>query len=245
VERRTGSAVISSWNIVEKIAFVAFLIWTAAGLIFTIEHITPSAIAHWPIPVWFQSFVDFCLRTGDPILILLAFTNTHLHAARQWSAGVARRWGIIVLVSAFGIETLGAKTGFPFGAYTYTDRFGPMIGLVPMTIPLAWHVVVTNALFIVRAIAPHLSRLTEAALAGLFCTIYDFILEPFATTVKGYWIWSEGTIPPLNYIAWFVLSALLVRLFAPTISNRYRRDPRPLMIVCLTIAIFLAGRLSM
>jgi len=100
---------------------------------------------------------------------------------------------------------------------------------------------VTNALFLVRAIAPHLPRLAESALAGLLCTIYDFILEPFATTVKGYWIWSDGTVPPLNYIAWFVLSTILIRLFAPAISNRYRLDPRPLLILCLTIAIFLAG----
>ena len=116
-----------------------------------------------------------------------------------------------------------------------------MLGLVPLTIPLAWHVVVTNALFLVRALAPHVSRLAEAALAGLLCTLYDFILEPFATTVKGYWIWREGAIPPLNYIAWFVLSALLIRLFSPTISNRYRLDPRPFVILGLTIAIFLAG----
>jgi len=233
--------VIVSWNIVDKIAFAAFLFWTAAGLTFTIKHINPGVVAHWPIPGWLRQFVDGCLQTGDPILILLAFINSHLHAARQWTAGIARRWAVIVLIFAFCIETFGAKTGLPFGAYTYTDRFGPMLGIVPLTIPLAWHVVVTNALFVIRAFAPHLSRLAEAALAGALCTLYDFILEPFATTVKGYWIWTEGFIPPLNYIAWFVLGALLVRLFAPTISNRYRFDPRPFLILALTIAIFLAG----
>jgi len=116
-----------------------------------------------------------------------------------------------------------------------------MLGVVPMTIPFAWHVVVTNALFLVRAFAPHASRLGEAGLVGLLCTLYDFVLEPFATQVKHYWIWSEGSIPPLNYIAWFVLSALLVRLFAPTLSSRFRFDPRPAFIFALTIAIFIAG----
>jgi uncharacterized membrane protein len=229
------------WNLVEKISFAAFLIWTAAGLIFTIERISPDTIAHWPIPGWLGQFVDLCLQTGDPILILLAFINTHLHAARQWSAGIARRWGLIVLVCAFGIESFGAITGFPFGDYHYTDRFGPMLGVVPLAIPFAWHVVVTNVLFVIRAAAPHISRLAEAALAGLLCTFYDFVLEPFATTVKHYWIWTNGTIPPLNYVAWFVLSGLLVRLFAPTLSSRFRFDPRPALILCLTIAIFIAG----
>jgi len=237
-------AKVAGWNIVEKIAFAAFLIWTAAGLIFTLKHISPDTVAHWPVPRWLGRFVDLCLQTGDPILILLAFTNTHLHAARQWSAGIARRWGLIVLVCAFGIETFGAITGFPFGEYHYTDRFGPILGVVPLTIPLAWHVVVTNALFVVRAVAPHASRLAEAALAGLLCTLYDFVLEPFATTLKHYWIWTDGTTPPsLNYVAWFVLSGLLVRLFAPTLSSRYRLDPRPALVLGLTIAIFVAGEI--
>lgn len=232
---------VASWNLLEKIALVAFLIWSAAGLIFSIGHISPDTIAHWSVPGWLVHFVDLCLQTGDPILILLAFTNTHLHAARQWSGGVARRWALIILVCSFGIETIGAITGIPFGDYHYTDRFGPVLGVVPLTIPLAWHVVVTNALFVVRAILPHASRLAEAALTGLLCMLYDCILEPFATTVKHYWIWSEGTIPPLNYVAWFVLSALLARLFAPTYSSLYRFDPRPALILCVTILIFVAG----
>jgi uncharacterized membrane protein len=229
------------WNLVEKISFAAFVIWSAAGLLFTLERISPEAIAHWPVPGRLGQFVDLCLENGDPILILLAFANTHLHAVRQWSAGVARRWGLIVLVCAFGIETWGARTGFPFGNYHYTDRFGPILGVVPLTIPLAWHVVVTNALFVVRAVAPHASRLAETALAGLLCTLYDFVLEPFATTVKHYWIWTGETIPPINYAAWFVLSGLLVRVFAPTLSSRYRFDPRPALILGLTILIFVAA----
>jgi uncharacterized membrane protein len=230
-----------AWNLAEKIFFAALLIWTAAGLFFTIGRITMADIACWPVPAELRSFVEICLQTGDPILILLAFANTHLHAARQWSSAIARRWGLIVLVCAFGIETLGAITGFPFGDYRYTDRFGPVLGVVPLVIPLAWHVVATNALFVIRAAAPHASRLAEAALAGLLCALYDFVLEPFATTVKHYWIWTGGTIPPLNYAAWFVLSGLLVRLFAPTLSSRFRFDPRPALILCLTILIFVAG----
>ncbi len=94
-----------------------------------------------------RALVAGCLRIGDPILILLAFANTHAHAAREWTPATARRWGLIILVAALGIETAGVMTGLIFGSYRYTDRFGPMLGVVPLTIPLAWHVVVTNALF--------------------------------------------------------------------------------------------------
>ncbi len=143
-----------------------------------------------------QDFVDLCIACGDVALIVLASINTHLHAVRQWSASVARRWGLILLFCAYGIEEFGSRTGFPFGEYRYTGNFGPMLYDVPLTIPLAWHVVVTNALFIVRSLTPHLSRLMEAGVVGLICVVYDFILEPFATTTKHYWTWKETSVPP-------------------------------------------------
>lgn len=232
----------TGWNRLDWIAFVAFLIWSAAGLIFTVEKISPDTIAHWTIPPWLSHFILLCLKTGDPILILLAFANTHLQAARQWTPAIARRWAVIVLIASFAIESCGALTGLPFGTYHYTDRFGPLLGVVPLTIPLAWHVVVTNALFIARALAPYSSQMVEAIVAALICTLYDFVLEPFATTVKHYWVWTEGSIPPLNYVAWFVLSGLLIRIFAPTLGTRFRFDPRPVIILAVTLAIFLAGR---
>jgi uncharacterized membrane protein len=230
------------WNGIEKGFFAAFLFWSAAGLIFTVLQISVDSIAHWHVPVWLRNFVNFCLQTGDPILILLAFANTHLNAARQWTPAVARRWGLIILVSSFCVETVGVLTGLPFGAYLYTNRFGPLLGAVPLTIPFAWHVVVTNALLVVRAVAPHLPRLAEAALAALLCTLYDLVLEPFATTIKSYWVWSGGSIPLLNYAAWWVISALLIRFFAPTAATRFRFDPRPWLVLGLTVLIFLAGR---
>ena len=77
---RIAKPKVVGWNLFEKICLAAFLIWSAAGLIFTIDHITPEAIANWSVPGWLARFVEFCLHNGDPVLILLAFTNTHLHS---------------------------------------------------------------------------------------------------------------------------------------------------------------------
>jgi putative membrane protein len=232
---------MKKWNRWEKGFFAAFLFWSVMGLIFSIGHITIADVVGWSIPAWLRGFIELCLQYGDPILILLAFANTHLHAAKQWGHATARRWGLIVIVGSYAVETLGVSTGFPFGSYQYTDRFGTLVGAVPFTIPFAWHVVVTNALFIVRMVAPYLSKAKEVALAALLCTVYDFILEPFATHVKGYWIWSNG-IPLTNYVAWFVISGLLLWFFAPTQAVRYRKDPRPWLILGIMVLIFLAGR---
>ncbi len=100
----------------------------------------------------------------------------------------------------------------------------------------------TNALFIIRTMSRHLSRALEAAVAALVCTAYDVVLEPFATHAKGYWIWSAGEPPLQNYLAWFVVSALMVWLFAPTDATRSQRDRRPFWILGLTLLIFAVGR---
>ena len=230
------------WSAWEKAVFTAFLFWSAAGLIFTLGQITPDSVATWPLPGMLRSFISGCLWVGDPVLILLAFANTHLHAARQWSPPAARRWALIVLACALAVETVGVRTGFPFGAYHYTGRFGPMLGVVPFIIPLAWHVVVTNALFLARAFAPRAPRFIPAALTGLICAVYDFVLEPFATGAKHYWSWEGGTVPLQNYIAWFVLSTLLAGFCAPrAAAGRNPRDLRPAVLLGVTLLIFLAG----
>lgn len=245
------------WSFTERFFLGAFLFWSIAGLIFTFGRLTPAAIGRWHLPPGLENFVDLCIFNGDPILIILAFFNTHLHAARQWTAGVARRWAFTLLLCSYVIETFGTITSLPFGDYHYSDRFGPAFSsllpgswpgtallTVPLTIPLAWHVILTNALFIVRAVAPHVAVWTEALTVGVICTGYDVILEPFATTLKGYWTWEHGSVPLLNYIAWFLLSTLLVKLFAPTLSTRFRADPRPWLILACTILIFLAGEFA-
>jgi uncharacterized membrane protein len=229
----------SPWNPAEGSFFAAFLLWSAAGLVFTVERITPKVIVQWSLPDGLGAFVNFCLHHGDPILILLAAANTHLLAVRQWTAHDARNWAGWILVLSFGVEMLGVRTGLPFGDYTYTDRFGPLCFGVPLAIPLAWYVVVTNVLFVIRAVLPSFSPTLEAALGGLLCMLYDFTLEPFATTLKGYWLWKEGDVSPLNYPAWFVVSALLIRCFAPSLLTRYRLDPRPWLILAIMILIFL------
>ena len=233
------------WTITEFFFFAAFLFWSIAGLVFTFGKVTPASVGEWRLPVDLQNFVDMCIYCGDPVLIILAFANTHLHACRQWSSGVARRWAFTIVLCAFVIETVGTLTSLPFGDYHYTDKFGPTLWLVPMTIPLAWHVIITNALFLVRAIAPHASATFEALAAGFICMVYDFILEPFATTVKGYWIWNGGSVPLLNYFSWFVLSTLLVWFFAPTLSSRFRYDIRPWVVLACTVLIFLAGEFAL
>ncbi len=225
-----------------RIVFGAFLFWVIAGLIFTCLPTAPQQVEHWPIPVFLQSFVKLCLAIGDPLLILLAFCNSHLVAWKYWGDKSARFWGGCVLVISAVVETLGVETGWIFGKYTYTTHFGPMLGVIPAVIPMAWHVVLTQSVFIVRSLAPQARRGVQTALSATLVTAYDGVLEPFATQVKGYWFWDHGTVPIQNYVAWWAMSYLLIHFLAPVESKRLKSDLRPWGIIGGTLLIFLVGR---
>ncbi len=229
------------WSGIEAALFGAFLFWAAAGLISVAGG---AQLARIHPPAALAGFIAACVRYGDPVLILLAFANLHLAAARAWGAPAARRWTLTVIVASLAIETLGVETGFPFGRYHYTDRFGPLLGVVPLVIPLAWQVVLTSALLLVRRCQWQPGRLNEAAQVGLAAMLYDLVLEPFATRVKGYWLWENGAVPWQNDASWFFIGAALAWLFAPRPRN-FRApapDPRPWVVPAVTLLIFLAGR---
>ena len=232
----------SSWSLPDWGFLAAFLFWSAAGLTFTLLRITPTVIAGWGLPDGLNQFVHFCLNNGDPILILLAAANTHLLACRQWTPQEARSWAVLIMLLSYGVEMVGVLTGLPFGNYIYTHNFGPVLFHVPLAIPLAWFVVVTNVLLVIRSVAPHLSRLAEALIGGILCMLYDYTLEPFATRVKSYWVWEGGNVAMINYPAWLMISGVLIWFFAPSLMTRNRLDPRPWLILGIMILIFFAGR---
>lgn len=139
------------------------------------------------------------------------------------------RWGAIaslwVLFLSWLIEHVGATTGFPFGAYTYTDVLQPQIfGVVPLAIPFAWLLIVPAAMAVgervlyrngVPADDEREVRFSRVLMAASFALLLDITIEPFAVNVNQYWVWSDAGagsyygIPLSNFVAWFVTSLVL------------------------------------
>ncbi|MBP1466958.1 carotenoid biosynthesis protein [Candidatus Chloroploca sp. M-50] len=139
------------------------------------------------------------------------------------------RWGAFaslwILFLSWLVEHTGATTGFPFGAFSYTEVLQPQIfGVVPLAIPFAWLLVVTTAMGVGELILGRENRpmaedqqvsSTKVLMAAVFALLLDVTIEPFAVHINGYWVWS-GTpddiyygIPLSNFVAWFVTSLLL------------------------------------
>ena len=236
---------LRNWIFSDKLLFAAFCGWMAIGLACTFLRVTDDSVASWNLPGFLRGFVSFCLGAGDPILIVLAALNTHWLLCRVWGVRAARRWAYGVIACGAVVETVGTLTGQPFGPYSYTANFGPQIWrLPPLTIPLAWHVLLGNALILWRTLLPGFVPLIEAIAAGALVTAIDWVMEPFATKVKYYWIWSTpgGAVPAQNYLAWWGVSFLLILLFAKTPAHQDGFEPRPFVILGSMVLLFALGR---
>lgn len=139
------------------------------------------------------------------------------------------RWGAIaslwVLFLSWLIEHVGATTGFPFGAYSYTDVLQPQVlGVVPLAIPFAWLLIVPAAMAVgevllnregASAADDRRVRTSRVLMAAALALLLDVTIEPFAVNVNQYWVWSDPAaglyygIPFSNFVAWFVTSLLL------------------------------------
>jgi putative membrane protein len=124
--------------------------------------------------------------------------------------------GLVIFAAGLTLEAIGANTGTLFGHYSYTGVLAPLLPMgVPLAIGFAWVMVVVGGLATARMLLGSrrahdarwnvlLSLLGAALAVGL-----DFLLEPVAFHVKGYWLWDEAEggggyygVPWSNFVTW-------------------------------------------
>ena len=222
-----------------------FLIWAGIGLVTVAFRLTPAWAESLPLPGWFTAFVAFCMRNGDFVSMLLACCHVYFSAVDRLGLRKARISAAIILVASGILETVGTLTGIPFGSYTYTDAFGPRIGgVLPLAIPLAWFVVVAGANLTLSQYWQGASRAPLAIATGAFALFFDFLMEPFAYAIRGYWIWAGNYVPPQNYFSWFIFSAIMAWITPIHAKPSSRPDPRPAITLAIILGLFIAGRIS-
>ncbi|CAN5487152.1 carotenoid biosynthesis protein [soil metagenome] len=188
----------------------------------------PATPARW-IPIVLAVVAVLCqivypLVTGtsrDAVTIVTVVLFSGASLSHAW---VERGWRTALAVAAVFagggllVELVGVATGFPFGTYTYSDRIGPMVGEVPVIIPLAWSMLGYPSLVLARTIttSPWLGiSIGAGALAA-----WDLYLDP-QMVAEGYWEWSGtgpnliGTVPATNYLAWLGTSWLMMAALWP------------------------------
>jgi len=153
------------------------------------------------------------------LLTLFAIINCwHLYGGKTTAA-----FFVIGSILGWTIEEVGVATGFPFGAYTYTDAMGPLLGHVPYVIPPAWAVLIYLVLTVSNLIVEHApvgstgpGRIFAlSVMAALITATYDLGLDPFMAFRAKTWIFPGPPgpyfgVPSVAYPGWmfagFVIS---------------------------------------
>ncbi|MFQ3670169.1 MAG: carotenoid biosynthesis protein [Verrucomicrobiia bacterium] len=228
-----------------RLLLAIFLIWAAVGTLAIGLHLDEAWIDSLAQPEPVRAFLKACLGWGDFIFIVLGTLNIYLAATLRLGLTRTRLCALIILPASALLEGVGTITGIPFGAYTYTDNFGPrLFGILPCAIPLAWFIIVVGAGLIFTQYFPLASHSRIALFVALFAVAFDFILEPFAYGVRHYWHWEIGGVPLANYLTWFAASFLFARVTPLIAPPRVRPDPRPALVLAAMLILFVTGRIS-
>ena len=204
-----------------------------------------------PRPLLFAAVIAFAAaffaaRFSDmPGADIGSFVSTFLIAAPSfwalWRALGTRAFAFTVVtltVFAYGIETTGVATGYPYGPFYYGDALGPRaFGLVPYLLPVSYLPLVLGA--VAAAWRPSVRLAPWVIGATLVLVIMDGVLDPGAAAM-GFWVWPTGGIyfgvPLSNFAGWLLSGALATALLLGVSRWPLTRAPPPGMIDSMTIA---------
>lgn len=151
----------------------------------------------------FESFLSL-----TPLnLILTAFLLFYFH--EDWNTSFLLFF-IFTFLIGFIVEVLGVKTGVVFGEYYYGEILGFKLAEVPILIGVNWLVLAYATGILSRKITSNFW--VSVSLGAAMMTTLDWIIEPVAIQL-GFWTWTHGDIPLLNFCAWFVISWVICALF--------------------------------
>jgi uncharacterized membrane protein len=114
---------------------------------------------------------------------------------------------ISIALGGFFIEVLGVKTQIIFGTYWYGPNMGTKLWDVPLVMGFNWGVLILSCAAIAQKVY---TNLFMKAIAGAsLMVLLDLLIEPLAMKL-GYWYWDTKQIPLQNYVAWWVISFVML-----------------------------------
>lgn len=172
-------------------------------------------------------------QVSSLLVIVLATLNIAWLVGRPWAC-----LGVMALGGA--AEAVGVTTGVPFGRYTYTEAWWPTVGLpsgghYPVSVPLAWLLVVGGLWLVLAAVTKGWQRVLAV---GLAAALFDAPLEDLMTNHLGYWKWLDtGPVfgaPILNSVGWLATASVAALVLGDRpVAERARQAAAVLAGYCL------------
>ena len=122
-------------------------------------------------------------------------------------------------------ETLGLRTGFPFGHYHFTSLMGPKLLQMPILLVLAYLGIGYCSWVLGLLILGYRDKPVTGArvialpmLAGLIMMSWDLSMDAIWATLDRAWIWHDGGafygVPLSNFFGWYLTAYLFYQAFA-------------------------------
>ena len=170
----------------------------------------------------------------EAALVFLAAFSTVAALARQLPLQNALLAAFVIALIGSGISALGAVTGIPFGPFAFGAEAGPQLfKTLPWVMPFLWVVAVLNSRGVARLILRPW-RKTRAygfwliGITAVLTMLFDLALDPFASHVKHYWLWTPAQFsvtlqgaPPVNFFGWTVVTLLMLAFVTPALINKH------------------------
>lgn len=162
------------------------------------------------------------------------FVASLTHAA--FTRGVKAAVALVVVCVGGGLvaESIGWRTGVPFGNYRYGDSLGVKLGGVPLVVALAWAMMGWIALLAGRRATSRLrprksvvGLVVVAVTGALVLVTWDLFLDPQMVDA-GHWVWNPTPgprlhgVPVVNSLGWFVVGAFMVLLLHLAVPRSLR-----------------------
>ena len=174
---------------------VLFPLVGALALVGSAEGWVPEPFAFHP---WFVLFGVLVMRSPLVVGVLPALDRR------------AVGWIGVLIAYTDAIELVGVATGWPYGSFEYTVSLGPMLGGVPLALPVFFIPLVVNAYLLCLLLLGSRASNGWLRLAAVIAAVVamDVVLDPGAVAL-GFWSFGGGAffgVPLSNYAGW-VLSA--------------------------------------
>lgn len=127
------------------------------------------------------------------------------------------------------IEVVGVSSGEVFGVYRYGETLGVKLANVPLLIGVNWFIIVFCVGAVLKKYLKH-QRTLKAAIGAVILIVLDFLIEPVAVKFD-YWSWENSEIPLKNFIAWFFVGFVLLRVYYE-LEFRKSNSVALTMIIC-------------
>ncbi|UPV73415.1 carotenoid biosynthesis protein [Halorussus limi] len=150
----------------------------------------------------------------NPLLVLFGTAVMRLPLVAGLAPLVDRKAGLgllAVTAYSYAVEYVGVHYGVPYGEFSYQLELGPMVGGVPVGLPVFFLPLVVNSYLLVLLLFPRAGRVRRTLAALAVVLVVDLVLDPAAVGL-GFWTYDGGGVyygvPLSNFRGW-VLSGLV------------------------------------